>query len=248
MLLGQSILNGEPREGTGAAFQGLDPATGNVLIPCITRSRSTMSIWRRGWPTMPSRSPASSPARRRRDSCATLPQALKPSRPRSWSGPTARRRCRCRGCRVRWAAPSTSSSLFAQVVEEGSWAMARIDPAMPERKPLPQGRYSLGAAAARAGSGLRVEQFSAGVFCSGRRYSFGVCRRQSGHRQGALGASRHQRDGGAGHCEQREGVRAAAGDVCAVIWFGFSGGFGAGGASQRKGGRALPGLSMRAGP
>jgi NADP-dependent aldehyde dehydrogenase len=28
--------------------------------------------------------------------------------------------------------------LFAQVVEEGSWAMARIDPALPERKPLPR--------------------------------------------------------------------------------------------------------------
>jgi len=28
--------------------------------------------------------------------------------------------------------------LFAQVVEEGSWIMARIDPAQPERKPLPR--------------------------------------------------------------------------------------------------------------
>ena len=28
--------------------------------------------------------------------------------------------------------------LFAQVVEEGSWAMARIDPAQPERTPMPR--------------------------------------------------------------------------------------------------------------
>src|SRR5258706_6864790 len=28
--------------------------------------------------------------------------------------------------------------LFAEVVREGSWLMARIDPAMPERKPLPR--------------------------------------------------------------------------------------------------------------
>ena len=33
MLLGQSILNGQPRMGTGAAFQGFDPAIGAHLDP-----------------------------------------------------------------------------------------------------------------------------------------------------------------------------------------------------------------------
>ena len=33
MLLGQSILNGQPRMGTGAAFQGFDPAVGAHLDP-----------------------------------------------------------------------------------------------------------------------------------------------------------------------------------------------------------------------
>ena len=33
MLLGQSIVNGEAREGTGAAFQGMAPADGSRLEP-----------------------------------------------------------------------------------------------------------------------------------------------------------------------------------------------------------------------
>ena len=42
--------------------------------------------------------------------------------------------------------------LFAQVVEEGSWVNARIDPAQPDRKPLPRSDIRSMMRAARARS------------------------------------------------------------------------------------------------
>ena len=206
MLLGQSILNGVAHEGTGAAFQGFDPAAGTHLDP-VYRSASADDV------DLAARLADDAfgdlqqdfPARRRRSFCATLQRALRPSRRSWWSGRTAKPRCPRRGCRERWARTVNQLRLFAQVVEEGSWAMARIDPAQPERKPLAARRHPLCAAAHRPGCGVWFQQFSVGVFRCRRGHSLSSRGGESGDRQGAFGASRHERDGGAG--DLRSSVR-----------------------------------------
>jgi len=138
MLLGQSILNGEPREGTGAAFQAFDPTAGTRLDP-VYHSVSIDDV--------------DTAARLADDAFATyskLPGADKASFLRHIAAgiesiaadlverahhETALPKPRLQGEVGRTV---NQLRLFAQVVEEGSWAMARIDPAQPDRKPLPR--------------------------------------------------------------------------------------------------------------
>jgi NADP-dependent aldehyde dehydrogenase len=138
MLLGQSILNGEPREGTGAAFQAFDPTAGTRLDP-VYHSVSIDDV--------------DTAARLADDAFATyskLPGADKAGFLRHIAAgiesiaadlverahhETALPKPRLQGEVGRTV---NQLRLFAQVVEEGSWAMARIDPAQPDRKPLPR--------------------------------------------------------------------------------------------------------------
>jgi 2,5-dioxopentanoate dehydrogenase len=71
-------------------------------------------------------------------SCAASPTASKPSCQSLWSArqrETALPEARLKGESARTI---NQLRLFAQVVEEGSWVNARIDPAQPDRKPLPR--------------------------------------------------------------------------------------------------------------
>src|SRR5665213_2037125 len=110
MLLGQSILNGEPREGTGAAFQAFDPTAGTRLDP-VYHSVSIDDV--------------DTAARLADDAFATyskLPGADKASFLRHiaagiesiaadwWSARTMKQPCPNRGSRARSAEPSTSSA------------------------------------------------------------------------------------------------------------------------------------------
>jgi 2,5-dioxopentanoate dehydrogenase len=138
MLLGQSILNGEPLEGTGAAFQALDPTAGISLGP-VYRSVSADDVDRAArladdaFATY-SRISGAERAKFLRHIAAGI-EAIAAELVDRAHHETALPVPRLQGEVGRTA---NQLRLFAQVVEEGSWAMARIDPAMPERKPLPR--------------------------------------------------------------------------------------------------------------
>src|ERR1700689_2955897 len=97
-LRGYSIIDGQSREGNGAAFRGVDPAKGEQLEP-VYHCASIADLNRA--------------ADLAEDAFAAF---------RKLSG-------RERGRFLRH---------IAQGVEEGSWVTARIDPAQPDRKPLPR--------------------------------------------------------------------------------------------------------------
>ena len=107
--------------------------------------------------------------------------------------------------------------LFAEVVREGSWLEARIDPAMPDRKPLPRSDLRAAQRRRRPGRGVRREQLPARLLGRGRRHRLGARRRLPGHREGAPGASRHLRAGGPRGAGGGEGVRPARRRVLAAL-------------------------------
>jgi NADP-dependent aldehyde dehydrogenase len=138
MLLGQSIVNGEAREGTGAAFQGMAPADGSRLEP-VYHSVSVDDV--------------DLAARLADDAFATYSKLSGAERAKFLRHiaagieaitaevvERAHRETALPVPRLQGEVGRTVNQLrlFAQVVEEGSWSMARIDPAMPERKPLPR--------------------------------------------------------------------------------------------------------------
>jgi NADP-dependent aldehyde dehydrogenase len=138
MLLGQSIVNGKPLEGTGAAFQGMATAEGTRLDP-VYRSASADDV--------------DLAARLADDAFATYSKLSGAERARFLRHiaagieaitaevvERAHRETALPVPRLQGEVGRTVNQLrlFAQVAEEGSWAMARIDPAMPERKPLPR--------------------------------------------------------------------------------------------------------------
>jgi 2,5-dioxopentanoate dehydrogenase len=80
--------------------------------------------------------------------------------------------------------------LFADVLREGSWNGARIDPALPDRKPLPrpdirQRSIALGPVAVFGASNFPL------AFSVARRHRVGPGRRMPRRRQGARHPSRH---------------------------------------------------------
>lgn len=138
MLFGQSIVNGEPLEGTGSAFQGFDPAAGTSLDP-VYRSVSAEEVDRaaqladEAFATY-SRISGAERAKFLRHIAAGI-EAITAEVVDRAHHETALPVPRLQGEVGRTV---NQLRLFAQVVEEGSWAMARIDPAMPDRKPLPR--------------------------------------------------------------------------------------------------------------
>ena len=104
--------------------------------------------------------------------------------------------------------------LFAQVVEEGSWVNARIDPAQPDRKPLPRSDIRsmmrpLGPVAVFGASNFPLAFSVAGgdtaaAFAAGNPV---IVKAHHAH----PGTSETGRPG---HRAQREGVRPAAGRLC----------------------------------
>ena len=138
MLLGQSIVNGKSLEGTGSSFQGMAPAEGTRLDP-VYRSASAEDVDQAArladdaFGTYSKLSGAEK-ARFLRH-IATGIEAITAEVVERAHLETALPVPRLQGEVGRTV---NQLKLFAQVVEEGSWAMARIDPAMPDRKPLPR--------------------------------------------------------------------------------------------------------------
>jgi NADP-dependent aldehyde dehydrogenase len=137
-LHGCSIVNGASREGKGAAFQGIDPATGAKLDP-VYRCASledlnlaadladeAFAIYRK------------TTGRERATFLRQIADGIEGIAAEIVQ--RAHRETALLEARLKGEAARTINQLrlFAQVAEEGSWVNARIDPAQPERKPLPR--------------------------------------------------------------------------------------------------------------
>ncbi len=137
-LHGCSIVKGESRQGSGAEFHGFNPATGEQLEPAY-RSGSVedlnfaAELAEEAFATY-GRLPGRERARLLR-SIADGIEAIVPELVERAHRETALPEARLKGESARTI---NQLRLFAQVVGEGSWVNARIDPAQPDRKPLPR--------------------------------------------------------------------------------------------------------------
>ncbi len=97
--------------------------------------------------------------------------------------------------------------LFAEVVRDGGWIEARIDPAQPSRTPMP--RSDLRQRHIGIGSRRRVrrQQLSARFFRGRRRYGFGARGRLSRGGKSASRTPRHVRVGWTGYSGRCCGLR-----------------------------------------
>ena len=137
-LQGCSIVNGEARQGSGSAFHGVNPATGERLEPAY-RSASIEDLnLAAGLAEEAFAIYSKLPGRERAHflrSIADGIEAIVPELVERAHRETALPEARLKGESARTV---NQLRLFAQVVEEGSWVNARIDPAQPDRKPLPR--------------------------------------------------------------------------------------------------------------
>jgi NADP-dependent aldehyde dehydrogenase len=138
MLRGYSILNGESRAGIGATFEGFDPAAGTRLDPvfhsasiedvdlAVDLAEEASAIY--------GRLSGREKGHFLRHIAAGI-EGIAVELVERAHRETALPEKRLQGEVGRTA---TQLRLFAQVVEEGSWVMARIDPAEPHRTPAPR--------------------------------------------------------------------------------------------------------------
>jgi len=137
-LHGCSIVNGASREGKGEAFHGTDPATGERLEPayrCASLEDLNVAadVADEAFAIF-SKTAGRERARFLRTIADGIEAAAAEIVERAHLE-TALPEARLKGEAARTI---NQLRLFAQVVEEGSWVNARIDPAQPERKPLPR--------------------------------------------------------------------------------------------------------------
>jgi len=138
MLLGYSILDGEPRAGIGAAFAAFNPATGVRLDP-VFHSASMEDVDLAAHLAEEAfaiygKLSGQEKGRFLRHIAAGI-ESIADELVERAHRETALPEVRLRGETARTV---TQLRLFAQVVEDGSWAMARIDPAEPHRTPVPR--------------------------------------------------------------------------------------------------------------
>jgi len=137
-LRGYSIVNAEARAGSGAAFAGFDPSAGVKLEPTY-RSASTEEVelaanLAEEAFAVYGKLPGKEKGRFLREIAAGIESAGAELVARA-QAETALPEARLKGETARTA---NQIRMFAQVVEEGSWVTARIDPALPDRTPLPR--------------------------------------------------------------------------------------------------------------
>jgi alpha-ketoglutaric semialdehyde dehydrogenase len=137
-LHGQSVINGESRMGNGTTFHGVDPATGSQLEPiyrCATVEDLNVAadLAEEAFATLGSLS-GQEKGRFLRSIAAGI-ESILPELVERAQNETALPEARLKGEAAR---TMNQLKLFAQVVEEGSWVNARIDPAQPDRTPLPR--------------------------------------------------------------------------------------------------------------
>lgn len=138
MLQGFSIINGEPRQGNGVTFAGVDPATGAALDPayhCATLEELNLAA------DLAEEAFVSYSKLAGKDKAVFLRhiaagiESIAVELVERAHRETALTEARLKGELARTV---NQLRLFAQVVEEGSWVNARIDPSEPDRKPLPR--------------------------------------------------------------------------------------------------------------
>ncbi|HVN92874.1 MAG TPA: aldehyde dehydrogenase (NADP(+)) [Terracidiphilus sp.] len=137
-MQGTSIIDGKSADSGGAAFRGVNPATGEQLEP-VYHCASVADLNRAAdlaeeafvvYRKLPGRERA-----RFLRSIADGIEAIVPELVERANRETALPEARLKGESARTI---NQLRLFAQVIEEGSWVNARIDPAQPDRKPLPR--------------------------------------------------------------------------------------------------------------
>jgi 2,5-dioxopentanoate dehydrogenase len=143
MLQGYSIIQGDPRhgetgQGNGAVFAGIDPASGARLEPAyhcasLDELDDAAGLAMDAFAVF-SKVSGRERARFLRNIAAGIDSKAAEIVERA-NRETALPEARLKGELARTV---NQLRLFAQVVEEGSWVNARIDPAEPERKPLPR--------------------------------------------------------------------------------------------------------------
>ncbi|HEY1767941.1 MAG TPA: aldehyde dehydrogenase (NADP(+)) [Terracidiphilus sp.] len=138
MLRGYSIIQGQSRQGSEGAFAGIDPATGAHLDPpyhaaSLSDLALAAELAEEAFATY-GKLPGREKARFLRR-IATGMESIAAEIVERAHRETALPEARLKGELVRTV---NQLRLFATVVEEGSWTNARIDPAEPERKPLPR--------------------------------------------------------------------------------------------------------------
>ena len=131
-------MNGASRPGSGAAFYGFDPAAGTRLEPVyhgasIEDLNAAADLADEAFATY-GKLPGREKARFLRHIADGI-EAIVPELVERAHRETALPEARLKGESARTI---NQLRLFAQVVEEGSWVNARIDPAQPDRKPLPR--------------------------------------------------------------------------------------------------------------
>jgi len=138
MLRGCSIVNGEARVGSGALFAGFDPSAGVELKPAYRSASSedvelTAKLADDAFASYGKLS-GKEKCRFLREIATGIDNAAAELVARAHME-TALPEARLKGEAARTA---NQIRMFAQVVEEGSWVTARIDPALPDRTPLPR--------------------------------------------------------------------------------------------------------------
>jgi NADP-dependent aldehyde dehydrogenase len=138
MLLGYSIINGEPHKVSGGTFNGFNPAAGEILEPpyhyaSVEELNQAVDLAEEAFESYRNTAP-SLRAKFLRHIAAGIEHVVDALVERA-NKETGLPEARLRG---ELARTSNQLRLFASVVEEGSWVNARIDPAEPERKPLPR--------------------------------------------------------------------------------------------------------------
>ncbi|MDP3748079.1 MAG: aldehyde dehydrogenase (NADP(+)) [Phenylobacterium sp.] len=135
---GELLIGGGARRGSGGGLQGVDPATGRVLDPAFggaTKADLAEACALAAVAFGPYR--ATSPEARARflETIAERIEAIGDDLIVRSMAETGLPRARLEGERGR---TTGQLRLFAGVLRDGGWLEARIDPALPDRKPLPR--------------------------------------------------------------------------------------------------------------
>jgi NADP-dependent aldehyde dehydrogenase len=137
-LQGYSIIGGQSHEGNGATFHGVDPAKGVQLEPvyhCASLIDLNHAAELAEEAFVAFRKLSGRERGRFLRHIADGIEAIVPELVDRANRETALPEARLKGESARTI---NQLRLFAQVVDEGSWVNARIDPAQPDRKPLPR--------------------------------------------------------------------------------------------------------------
>ena len=215
-LTGQMIIAGTPVRGSGAEIRGFDPAAGPlepVYRTATPQRRGRLRRRRRGLRRLPRHHLRAARAVPRSDRRQHRGHQRRPHRPRRRRDPA------CPQARITGEVGRTTGQLrlFAGVLREGSWNGARIDPALPDRTPLPRPDIRQRKHPARPGRRVRREQLPARVLRRRRRHRLGARRRLPRRRQGPRRAPRHLRTGRPRHHRRRRRRRPARGHVLAAV-------------------------------